>query len=347
MFRSLPVLSLTLTLLLGAWGGALAQGQDTTETVVLDLTAALVVGPTFDTDLLNAQEDLAAAERDLARTRADPQALGLDLLAAEQAVAAARDSVEVASLAAVNRVTTAYTTYLEMQYTAAQAEIEHEIAATTLEATQARFQAGAATDLEAAQAANDLATAERSLDEARLDQDLALAELDSLLGTSVTSLAPIDSGDLQEIPTFDEVLAAAMERNTRVKAGERAVASARADLAATDNALSSRVQIEAASDALVSSERSLANTITNLRQSLRQTYANVTAARNRLQGAEESLGTSRESLAGQRARFEAGTISSVAFRQEELAALGSEASHAAALHDLLLAQQQLEAAVLE
>lgn len=328
-------------------GGAFAQGSPPTETVSLNLQAALKLAPEVDPELLDAQRDLETAERDLVRSQADPQALGLDLLAAEQAVAAARDAVKTATLAAELEIATAYTDLLDIEYTLAQAEIESEIATTTLEATRARHQAGAATELEVVQAENTQASNERTAQEIRIDRDLAVGALQGLLGTSIAGLTPIMDSRVPESPILDEVLAATLERNTRLLAAERAVESARAQLAAVDNALSARAEIEAARDAVTSAETSLRTLRSNLELSIQQTYASVSAAGNRLVGAEEAYATSLENLEGQRARLEAGSISALAFREAELSTLASEASLASARHALMLAHMQLESAVLE
>jgi outer membrane protein, heavy metal efflux system len=337
-FRLLVLVSLALS--------SASFAQDA-EPVTLTLDAALEAAPEVDADVLDAHSDLDAAERDLARTRADPQALGLDLLAAEQAVAAARDRLETATAAAELGAATAYAGLIEAEDALAQAEVEREIAATTLEATRARQAAGAATELEAAQAANDLAAAVRTLQEAQADSDLALSTLRNLLGRSLDELAPITDAEVPDAEPLDVVLAHAVERNTRLRTAERAVESARAQLAATDNAFSAQAEIDAARDTLTSAQATLETTRGNVELSLRQAYASVTAARNRLQGAVEAFGASLENLEGQRARLEAGSISALAFREVELSHLVSGASLASSRHSLLLALLQLEAAVLE
>ena len=175
--------------LLVAGGLALAQGQEAPPSLTLE--AAFQIAPDASAALIAARTEVAAAQRDLDRTLADPLALRVPRLQAEQRLASAREALDAGLIALRITVARAYFAALEADEALEIARLEHAIAQVSLEAQQVRFNAGAATQLDLDRAGNDLDTAVRTLAETGSDRELAYAELASQLGTAVTSLGPL------------------------------------------------------------------------------------------------------------------------------------------------------------
>jgi outer membrane protein TolC len=325
---------------------ALAQSDPAPEEA-WTLADVLAAAPDADPGVRGARNDLASAERALARTESDPLATGLELLDARQAVEAAGDALGVAEANAVRDATAGVTAVLEARSALELALSERDIEATRLEAVRARAAAGAATALGVTEAENDALAAQRAASEAEADLALALAELAALVDADVADVVPLTAADVPEAPTLDEAAERAPLESAGIRAARRALASAEASLAAIDNALASDVEIEEAKDALADAEADLATALGDLGPSLRRAYLSLDAARNGLAGADDSLAASEDSLAGQRARFEAGSISGLAFDEATVAYRTAEASRDAALHTWVLAALDAELAVLE
>ena len=210
--------------LLVAGGLALAQGQEAPPSLTLE--AAFQIAPDVSADLIAARTEVAAAQRDLDRTLADPLALRVPRLQAEQRLASAREALDAGLIALRITVARAYFAALEADEALEIARLEHTIAQVSLEAQQVRFNAGAATQLDLDRARNDLDSAVRTLAEAGSDRELAYAELASQLGTAVTSLGPLN--EASQLPELGRVVAEAQTRNGRVRAAQRAVELAQA-----------------------------------------------------------------------------------------------------------------------
>ncbi|MFO7245041.1 MAG: TolC family protein, partial [Actinomycetes bacterium] len=225
-----------------------------------------------------------------------------------------------------------------------QAALGLAIAETTLEATRARYDAGAATLADVLSAENTAANRRRELQQAEADLEDARLALARLVG-DLGALAPVTDDNLLPAVELDPEAGAA--GSARVRAAERQLAAAREQLAATDNALSSRVQVESARAQVEDAEEALAEARRSYADALRQAAAAVAAAEDRLAGARESLRLAELSLEAQRARLEAGTISRLAFDESRLSYLGALAGVDQARHALLRAQLQLRLALVQ
>ncbi len=327
--------------LLVAGGLALAQGQEAPPSLTLE--AAFQIAPDASADLIAARTEVAAAQRDLDRTLADPLALRVPRLQAEQRLASAREALDAGLIALRITVARAYFTALEADEALEIARLEHAIAQVSLEAQQVRFNAGAATQLDLDRAGNDLDTAVRTLAETGSDRELAYAELASQLGTAVTSLGPL--AEAAQLPELGGVVAEAQTRNGRVRAAQRAVELAQAQLDAVDNAFSARADIESARDRLADAERDLNETLRTLELDLTSSYNSAVAAQARLDSAQASSATSAEDLAASSIRFDSGNLSPISYEQARLGHARTIASEHSALHAQILAALQLEQAV--
>ncbi len=341
--RSLAV-SIAIAIIVAlAWSSAGAQGAPQTagQTAELTLAAALVDGSEYASAVVTARTDLATAKRDLDIAVADPSTTPLAVAAAQRAAAAAEDNLAVAIATADGDVVAAYADVLEAVASHALAAHQLDILTTTLQATRARFDAGAVTPADVSKAESDVASQQRTLQEAETDLAFANDTLAALLGKDPGTLAPITEDDLLPDESLDEVTARALEASARLKNARRSLEAAQAQLAAVDNALSSRSDIEAARTAVTTATDALKDMETTVTRDVQRAYASVTAARNRYRGTLDSVASATAELAAQQVRLTAGTISELAYSQSQLTLENSRASAASALHALLAAQYAL------
>ncbi len=289
---------------------------------------------------------LADAQRELELATADPTTTRLAHAASGHSVAAAEADLVVAKATTNHEVVLAYGEVLEAQAARSLASERLELLTVTLEATRARFGAGAVTAAEVSNAESDLTSQERALWEA--ESRLAFAEdaLAALVGEQLASLAPITTEDLLADAELEALVAGVLESSARVAAARRAVETAEARLAAADNALSARMEIEAARQAVANAVDALAVAEATAVREVQRARSAVTSADNRYSGAWTAAVSANSSLAAQEARLEAGTISALAFAQSELALQAAVADEASALHDVVAAQYALHAAAM-
>ncbi len=334
-----------VTLLVLAPGPALAQGGADTPAQPLTLEAALALAPAQDAAVLNARSDLDAAQRADRRQQADPLALRIPRLQAEQAVAAARETLRAAQMAARLRVLRAYHGALEAEDDVALAQVGVDIAQMALEAARIRLDAGAASTLDVDRAENDLADAQRALADASQGRALAYRTLASDLALPDGELS------LQEPPAparpagLDAVLGR-VDENAGVAAAGRALALARAGLEAVDNPYSARADVESARDRLASAQRSLEDARTGLELRLRQSHNALVAADGRRSGAEAALATAEKDVQAQQVRFTSGSISRLQLAQAQRQRQQAAAQALVARHAVQVAALQLEITVL-
>lgn len=341
--RSLVTL-LILAVSLGG-GAAAAQGTD-----ALTLAAALAGGSEYAADVVTARTNLTTAERDHAVAAADPSTTPMALAAAQRAVDAAADALAVATATAEGDAAAAYAAVLEAATTRDLAARQLDILTRTLEATRARFGAGAVTAADVAKAETDVASQRRTLDEAETSlafaQDSLAVLLGAGLGSDLTALTPVTEADLLADEPLEDVTDRAGEASARVRSAQRSLQAAQEQLGAVDNALSSRSDIDAARTAVTTASDALADMQATVVRDVQRAYASVTAARNRYRGTLDSVDSAAADLAAQQVRLTAGTISELAYAQSELSAENARASAASALHALLSAQYALRLASL-
>lgn len=321
--------------------GLAQETPPTSETVsTLTLEEALTAAADADAQVIAARSDLTAAERELERLSADPLALRIPLLQAEQAVAAASGELESAVLAAEGAVADAYYAALEADDALALAETSLAIAEVKLKATQIRLEAGAATQLDLARAENEAAAAQREVDNTRQSKMFAYQQLASRLGRGI-DFQLSDAIQVSEPPEFGAVLAGLPE-NSQLQAARRAVTLAEAQLETINTAFSARADIEAATDTFQNAQISLFETERSLTLAIRQSYNALVAAWGRYQSAQANLAAAQETLAAQRLRFEAGSISPLELQQAELDYQNVLAQLNSARYDVAQAAQTLE-----
>jgi outer membrane protein, heavy metal efflux system len=311
----------------------------------LTLEQALSLAPNLDADVISARTDVAAAERDLQRVSSDPLALRLEKLEAEQTLASEQDSLDAALVANRLDVTDKFFAALEADETLANALKQQQIATATLEAQQIRFEAGAITQIDLSNAQNDAVEAERAVRDAQNTRNLAYSQLGSVVGQSVTALTPYEA-EAPQLAPLEQIQSEATTKNTQLKSLQRNVELARTQLEITDNAFSSRSQIDSAKDTLADAELTLSDYQSSLGLTIESSYNSVLAAQASYENALESFRTSGDDLTAQKTRLDAGSISPIAYQQSELSHAQNQAALNTAKHQLFLAHIRLEQAVL-
>ncbi len=311
----------------------------------LTLGEALDLAPNANATVISGKTDLAAAGRDLERVSSDPLSLRLEKLQAQQKVASEEEDLNKALLSSRLDVSEKFFAALEADQTLANAQKQLDIANATLEAQAIRFEAGAITQIDLSKAQNDAVNAERTVRDAQNTRNLAYSQLSSVIGQSVTALAPYET-EAPELASLEDTQLAANTENTQLKGLQRNVELARVQLEITDNAFSSRSQIDSAKDTLANAELNLSDYGSTLGLTIESSYNTVLATQASYQNALEAYQTSADDLAAQQTRLDAGSISPIAFQQSELSHAQSVAALDKAKHQLVLAHIRLEQAVL-
>jgi outer membrane protein, heavy metal efflux system len=311
----------------------------------LTLEQSLSLAPNVNATVISGKTDLAAAQRDLDRVNNDPLSLRLEKLQAEQKVASEEEALNQALLSSRLDVTDKYFAALEADESLANAQKQQQIATSTLEAQQIRYEAGAITQIDLSNAQNDSVEAERTVRDAQNTRNLAYSQLGSVVGQTVTALASYEA-QAPELAPLEQIQQTAMTENTQLKSLQRNVELARTQLEITDNAFSSRSQIDSAKDTLANAELNLSDYQSTLGLTIESSYNSVLASQASYENALEAFQTSADDLTAQQTRLDAGSISPIAYQQSELSHAQNIAALDKAKHQLLLAHIRLEQAVM-
>ncbi len=295
-------------------------------------------------NVATANTNYASSTRDLSRTQADPLALRIPIMQAEQALQRAQSSLEAAKLSARNTAASAFASAKEADTSLRLSHMSLAISQTTLNATNIRLQAGAATKLELEKAQNGLADARNQLANAEQSRNLAYDNLRSLIAVAGDFVLSDDVA-IAEVPSLENVLAN-LARNSQIMNSQHSLALAEAQLAAVDNAFTARKDIEAAKDQVNNARTNLAETQRSLEINIKQSYNAVLAAQGRVQTARANLGTSQSDYNAQNLRFNSGSISPLQLAQSELSLANSQSQLEKAQHALASSLRQLDLAIL-
>ena len=321
-------------------GSAAAQA----ETQVISLTDALERSPDLNAEVILAQADLAAAERELRRTEGDPLALRLPLLEARQRVASERTDLTSARLEAEQAASSRFFGALEADDALDLARTRRDIAEVTVQAAQIRFDSGQIGQLELTRVNNDLEAAEREVASAEQRRTLAYGEVASVLGLEVEGLQLLAPFAPPQIPELDKVLGRLGE-NTLLQRAAQTVALARLRLELSDASYSPQRDIEMAEDALASAETQRRELRRSLDLSVRGAYNAALAARDAFQNAQVALQSAEDEFAAQRLRFDAGEVSRLALAEGERNVAERAANLRSAQYALSRTVTQLDLAV--
>lgn len=334
--RIVPLLALlVLAIPAAAQGGGQAP---------LTLQQAWEAGPDASAAVLSARATLASDQRAQARVAADPESLRVDRIGADSAVANAQRDLDAALAANKADVAGAYFDAQEADTALAVAELDAAIQLQTLQAEQARQQAGAATDLDVAKAQNTYRQAQTSQTEARTQRTLAYNTLASLLGRPADSLAPVT--EVPDLGELDAYRKRADTANAQLVAARNTEVLARAQLQAIDNAFSSRSDIQQARDALADAERRVTEVGRTVELNVNAAYANARTAAAALTNAADADATAQKDLDTAKARLDAGSISPLAYRNSQLTRRQAAQSLESARHAAILRLLELDKTVL-
>ena len=317
--------------------------QDTPQPLTLE--QALALAPNVDATIISAQTELASAQRDYERVKADPLSLRLDILQAEQKVSSDQEALDKALLSNRVNATEAFFNALESDESLSNAQKQFEIANATLSAQQIRYQAGAITQIDLSNAQNDAVEAERRVSDAQNTRNLAYSQLTSKLGQEPVGLM-VYTADAPQLAPLEQYQAQALEKNSQLNGLKRNVSLSQAQLEIVDNAFSSRSQIESAKDTLSNVQLNLSDYQSTLGLSIESSYNSVLSANASYQNAVEAFNTATNDLSAQKTRLDAGSISPIAYSQSELAFAQKQAALNRSKHQLLVAFTRLEQAVL-
>ncbi len=317
--------------------------QDTPQPLTLE--QALSLSPSLDAAIISSRTDLASAQRDVERVKADPLALRLDILQAEQKVASEQEAFDKAVVSNKLTLTEAFFNALESDQTLANAQKQLDIANATLKAQQIRYQAGAITQIDLSNAQNDAVETERSVSDAQNTRNLAYSQLSSKLGQEPSALESY-TAEAPVLASLESYQAEALEKNSQLNALKRAVELAQVQLQIVDNAFSSRSQIDSAKDALANSQLNLSDYQNSLGLSIESSYNSVISANASYQNSLEAFNTASNDLSAQKTRLDAGSISPIAFQQSELVFAQKQAVLNRSKHQLLLSFIRIEQGVL-
>ncbi len=298
-------------------------------------------------DAISAQLELLNAESTLLRTEADPLALRVDRLQAQQAVELAAVEEQQARVTAVQDLAGAYGGVLVAREQLELAETARELAETGVEIARIRLANGSATEL-------DVRDAEVALDEASAGAAtagsglrLAVSNLEGMIGREVdpATLEPLTEDLLPQLPTLEAVLLAS-ERVPQLLQVEHGLELAGAAVDMLDPSYASEAQIEQARTRLQTTEQLAAEARRGLQLQARNLHLMAQNARAQLQVEQEAYANALERHEFERQRLASGLISEIAFRQAGLQLQQAEISLLQAQTDAMVALLELSAGTL-
>jgi len=294
------------------------------------------------TGVVTARLDLGDAERALERTLADPAALRLERLQAEQAVELATAQLRAERFGAYTDIASAYVQVLEARSGRELAQDAALLAERGLEIARIRLERGAGTELDVRDAETDLAGARGDLASAQQGEALARRSFTSLTGLEADDLPPVPGELLGTQLPDEDVLYERLDRAPTLLQAAQGVALARTARDLLDPAYAPARDIESAELSVAQAREGLAEARRGLELQLRSLIDRVAAARDALAVARDALDNARERDDVDRSRLEAGLIAEIAYDQTRLATAQARLSAMQAEHDLLLALLRLQ-----
>lgn len=294
------------------------------------------------TGVVTARLDLGDVERALERTLADPAALRLERLQAQQGVELAVARLRAARFAAYTDVASAYVQVLEASAGRALAEDAVALAERGLEIARIRLERGAGTELDVRDAETDLAGARGDLASAQQGEALARRSFTSLTGLEADDLSTVP-GELlaTELPDED-VLHERLDRAPTLLQAAHGVELARTARDLLDPAYAPARDIESAELSVTQAQEGLTEARRGLELQLRSLIDRVAAARDALAVSRDALDNARDRDDVDRSRLEAGLIAEITYDQTRLATAQARISAMQAQHELLLALLRLQ-----
>ncbi|HZJ09337.1 MAG TPA: TolC family protein [Trueperaceae bacterium] len=304
-------------------------------------------------DAITTRLELLTASNKLVRVEADPLALRMDLLQANQGVELLEAQHRHALFTALLEVAEAYTGVLQGRAQAELAGSALALSETALMVANIRFDNGGATSFDVRDAEIAVEEARQAVEAATSGLDVAGSNLEGMIGSEVdpAELEPVHDGVFVVLPDLEVVVANLDDHPTLLQA-RQGVALARTGVELLDPAYASEAQIESAKTQLRTAEELVGEARRGFALQARNAYLQASTSADRHTVAAERVAAAEERLALQRARLEGGLISRIELdrvalevRQQHLELLGARHEHllallrlqAATMHDLGLA----------
>lgn len=312
----------------------------------LDLTDAWRSAPARP-DAITTRLELLTANNTLVRTQADPLALRMDLLQAEQSVALLEAQQRHAVYEALLEIAEAYTGVVQAREQTALARSGLSLSETALEVAQIRFANGGATRFDVRDAEIALEEAQQGVEAASNGMDIARANLEGMIGREVdpAELEPVADELLVAPADFAEVTAELGEHPTLLQASQ-GVALARTGVDLLDPAYASLAQIESARTQLSTAEELVAEAHRGFELQARNAYLQVGTSADRYAVAAERVAAAEQRLELQQVRLEGGLISQLQLDQVALELQQQRLELLSAKHEQLLALLRLQSATM-
>ena len=289
---------------------------------------------------------LVDARAELERTNADPFALKLEKIEAQQRLALSEALVDEAYYAAVGELGAAYTARLQAELEDRAARAGETLSRRLLEVARIRLRRGSVTELEVREAEAALGVAGASREAAAETLVLARANLQALLPAEavVTRLEPISTWTVERpLPQIQVVLRGA-EATPTLLSLRQAVTLARLNRDLLDPSYSSARELTAAETALGAAQTSLNETARTFRAELQTLRAETAAAQGLYRAQRTTSKAAQSRLTSQRRRFARGLISDLELRQSEYAATSAQLEMMRAKHTYVTTLLALQAA---
>jgi outer membrane protein TolC len=293
-----------------------------------------------------AELEFNEARAELARTNADPFALKLEKIAAQQRLALSKARVTETYYAAVLELGTAYTARLQAELEQEAARANEALSLRLLEVARIRLQRGSVTELEVREAEAALGVAAATRQSAEETLIVTRTDLRALLPADVKAarLEPIPTWTVERpLPSVLVVLQGA-GRTTALLSLQQAVSLASLNRSLLDPSYSSARELETADAALEAARTSLAEATRTLQAQLRTLYAQTGAAQQLFRAQRTTSAAAQSRLAFQRSRFSRGLISELELRQTEYAATSAQLEMMRAKHLYVTTRFELQAA---
>ncbi len=292
--------------------------------------------------VLNGQLALNDATSVLSRTQADPLALRLQNVQAEQKVALSQVQLDQAKYQAIADISSGYTQLLEAQAARDLSSFGRDLSNQSLQIAQIRRDKGSATDLEVQEAQNALEDAENSL--LSMEQTVALARtnLEGLVVMPAPALEPIPDNLLVPLPTVETVLAN-LDRLPTLLQVNQGIELATLGVDLLDPSYASQQQIDNAKLQLGQAQTQGGEARRGLELQARGLYNTAKTASETLSIRQDALNNALERESVERQRLDAGLIADIQFKQTQLTTKQAEVAALQAKHAYLNALLALQA----
>ena len=312
----------------------------------LNLAEAWAAAPARP-DAITTRLELLTASNTLVRTEADPLALRLDLLQAQQSVELLEAQHRHALFASLQEVAEAYTGVLQAREQAKLASGGLELSEAALEVAQIRFANGGATSFDVRDAEISVEEARQGVEAATNGLGVARANLEGMIGREIDAaeLEPVPDELQAMVASYDQVIAELDQHPTLLQAAQ-GVALARTAVDLLDPSYASLAQIESAKTQLSTAEELVGEAHRGFELQARNAYLQVETSADRREVATQRVAAAQERFDLQKVRLDGGLISQMQLDQASLELQQQRLELLVAEHENLMALLRLQTATM-